>query len=152
MNPDGSGQVDISNTTGGELNPTWSPDGTKIVFSANGGGTTTDIYTMHSDGSSVTRSRRPVRTTRRTLPGLRTANRSRSTVTTSAPRTIILMYTDGSNPYGPDGRRHAGLAIGPDADTDPHTYPYPRRHLPRQPGHDHQNLGARLSITGHLRE
>ena len=49
MHEDGSGQTMIAEATqGGSL--AWSPDGTKLVFSADGG-----IYTVNADGSGETR-------------------------------------------------------------------------------------------------
>jgi len=51
VNPDGSGQVDLTpNDPGDEQNPSWSPDGTKLVFEAVRGGSS-DIYVINADGS-----------------------------------------------------------------------------------------------------
>jgi Tol biopolymer transport system component len=59
MNPDGSRFTQLTNTTGINRYPSWSPDGTKIVFGSN---TVTvdnptgdyEIYVMNADGSGVT--------------------------------------------------------------------------------------------------
>jgi TolB protein len=50
MKPDGSNK---SRLTGGDA-PCWSPDGTKIAFSAKKNGNT-DVYFMNADGSGITR-------------------------------------------------------------------------------------------------
>jgi hypothetical protein len=55
----GSNQTDISNNPKSDLNPTWSPDGSKIVFASlrattsHPSGTNGDIFTMNPDGSNV---------------------------------------------------------------------------------------------------
>jgi formylglycine-generating enzyme required for sulfatase activity len=54
MNPDGSGQVQLTDTTGENTTPSWSPDGTQIVFASNRDGNW-EIYVMNADGSSQTR-------------------------------------------------------------------------------------------------
>jgi Tol biopolymer transport system component len=51
MNADGSNQVDITNTATDELQPSWSPDGTKIAFTSLSSGNY-DIWTMNADGSN----------------------------------------------------------------------------------------------------
>jgi dipeptidyl aminopeptidase/acylaminoacyl peptidase len=65
MNPDGTGQVNLTNTGAFETDPAWSPDGTKVAFSSHrdpseedcGGGVpcNTEIYVMNADGTNQTR-------------------------------------------------------------------------------------------------
>lgn len=50
MNADGSNPIDL----GPGNSPSWSPDGTKIVF-ADGNGETSDLWTMNADGTDKTR-------------------------------------------------------------------------------------------------
>jgi Tol biopolymer transport system component len=61
MNPDGSGQTPITDNSGGtiespriDFNPTWAPDGTKLVFSRRQGDDVS-VYTINVDGSGLTR-------------------------------------------------------------------------------------------------
>src|SRR6478735_7502945 len=52
-NPDGSDEVNLTQTDRGrEMDPTWSPDGSRIAFASNRDGNF-DIYTMAADGSDV---------------------------------------------------------------------------------------------------
>jgi Tol biopolymer transport system component len=56
-NADGSGKTDLTNTMSvGELNPVWSPDGTKIVYVAQPAevGSNRDLFVMNADGSGQT--------------------------------------------------------------------------------------------------
>ena len=50
MNADGSGQVNLTNTSAPEHDPNWSPDGSKIVFKDG----TRGFLVMNADGSGVT--------------------------------------------------------------------------------------------------
>jgi WD40-like Beta Propeller Repeat len=54
MNPDGTGQTNITNNLASDAAPAWSPDGTKIAFTSarDGNG---EIYTMNADGTGQTK-------------------------------------------------------------------------------------------------
>jgi hypothetical protein len=54
MNPDGSVVTNLTNSNSvGELQPAWSPDGTKIAFYSDSSGNL-DVFTMNADGSGQT--------------------------------------------------------------------------------------------------
>jgi len=56
MNSDGSNQTRLTVNSAVDLQPQWSPDGTKIVFrSERDGGGLSSIYVMNADGSNQTR-------------------------------------------------------------------------------------------------
>jgi Tol biopolymer transport system component len=56
VNADGSGLVDLTaDSPAIDMDPAWSPDGTKIAFASNRGGTNFDLYVMNADGSGVTK-------------------------------------------------------------------------------------------------
>jgi len=64
MNSDGSNVKRLTNTTVSNYKPTWSPDGSKILFTstrdaadptARGIGASWEIYIMNADGSNVKR-------------------------------------------------------------------------------------------------
>jgi Tol biopolymer transport system component len=54
MNPDGSGQVRLTNNPALDYTPAFSPDGTRIAFSSDRDGNQ-EIYVMNADGSGQTR-------------------------------------------------------------------------------------------------
>jgi dipeptidyl aminopeptidase/acylaminoacyl peptidase len=58
MNPDGSGQVNLTRTPFEDFGPEWSPDGSKIAFLTERDDTVNnraEIYTMNPDGSGQLR-------------------------------------------------------------------------------------------------
>ncbi len=54
MNPDGTGQVTLTNATGDER-PSWSPGGDKLVFASTRDDPNGEIYTMNADGIGLQR-------------------------------------------------------------------------------------------------
>jgi Tol biopolymer transport system component len=57
INPDGSGQVNLTNNPAPDFTPEWSPDGSKIVFYRNLGlapRQDLDVFVMNADGSGQT--------------------------------------------------------------------------------------------------
>ncbi len=56
MNPDGSGQIRLTDNPGRDLNPVWSPEGERIAFRSDrqGDGPGYDIYVMNADGGTQT--------------------------------------------------------------------------------------------------
>ena len=52
MNPDGSGQVNLTHHRAADFNPVWSPTGEQILFVSNRN-KTVDLYIMDADGRNV---------------------------------------------------------------------------------------------------
>ena len=53
-NPDGSGKIQITSNAADDVDPVWSPNGTKIAFISKRDGNF-EIYVMNADGSNQTR-------------------------------------------------------------------------------------------------
>ena len=121
MNPDGSGRTNLTNDGDGDAEdrmPAVSPDGTKVAFASDRGGTD-EIYVMDADGSD------PVNITNNTTydtapswspDGSKIAIQSMPDGTDNE---VVVMGSDGANPtnltndeaddydpaFSPDGRR-----------------------------------------------
>src|ERR1700752_3279989 len=54
MNNDGSGQMNLTNNLAEDIDPTFSPDGTRIAFASARDGNN-EIYIMNADGTNQTR-------------------------------------------------------------------------------------------------
>ena len=54
MNPDGSGETNLTSNATSDGSPAWSPDGQRIAFASNRDGNS-EIYVMNADGSAPTR-------------------------------------------------------------------------------------------------
>ena len=55
MNPDGSGQVNLTRHREHDYAPVWSPTGRQILFASERGANISDLYVMDADGDSVRR-------------------------------------------------------------------------------------------------
>jgi Tol biopolymer transport system component len=54
VNADGSGETRLTNSAGIDRNPSWSPDGSRVVFESKRDGNY-EIYAVNSDGTGTTR-------------------------------------------------------------------------------------------------
>jgi Tol biopolymer transport system component len=128
MNADGSGQRRLTQNPAKDVSPVWSPDGRRIAFASDRGGTRfSDIYVMNADGS------RPHRLTRSpaddTSPAWSPNGRKIAFVSDRGTgfdynTNIWVMNADGSHPrqltdalsvahdpaWSPDGRKIAFAA------------------------------------------
>lgn len=55
MNPDGSGLRNLTNDPASDENPSWAPDGLRIVFSSDRIGGQAELFVMNTDGQELTR-------------------------------------------------------------------------------------------------
>ena len=105
---DGSGQTNLTNNPAADLQPSWSPDGTKIGFASKRDGNY-EIYVMNADGSS------PMRLTVNTWNDLQPAWSPDGT------KVAFVSYRDGNaeiyemNPDG-SGQTNLSKSAGPDSD------------------------------------
>ena len=53
MNADGSGQTRLTNNGATDVWPSWSPDGSQILFSSGQTVTGLDLYVMNADGTNM---------------------------------------------------------------------------------------------------
>jgi len=53
MNIDGTNQKQLTSSEGAKWYPSWSPDGSKLIFSSTSENGERNIYMMDKDGSSV---------------------------------------------------------------------------------------------------
>jgi dipeptidyl aminopeptidase/acylaminoacyl peptidase len=119
MNPDGTGQINLTNTVGSVNNePSWSPDMTKLAFQSNRDGNF-EIYVMNSDGSGVTRltsnttndlfpTWSPVGNKiafQRSVPGVGTEIYTMNVDGTAQTRLTDNAVNDGSPAWSPDGTK-----------------------------------------------
>jgi TolB protein len=54
MNADGSSVTRVTDTSGSDSSPVWSPDGTRIAFESFREGKS-EVYVVNADGSGLTR-------------------------------------------------------------------------------------------------
>ena len=55
MNDDGTNALALGLPADGSFDPSWAPDGKRVLFNSTRGETTTSIYIMNADGTGVTR-------------------------------------------------------------------------------------------------
>ena len=54
MNMDGSELINLTNNPGDDINPKWSPDGSKISFTSDRDGGVNSVFVMNADGTNQT--------------------------------------------------------------------------------------------------
>jgi len=98
MNADGTNPVRLTGGIYRDLDPDWSPDGTKIAFISGNDFTAYDIYVMNADGTNPVRlTQSPGYPAPRWSPdGTKIAFYSRSAP--DGPDDIYVMNADGTNP------------------------------------------------------
>ncbi len=131
MDADGGRQAQLTKLAGDESSPQWSPDGTRVAFSASEGGGASDIYVTDADGENLrqithTDSCEDIPTW--SPDGTRLLVVSASDCEDEFTAALVVMSADGSNPkqlvaapalwpdWSPDGRRI--VYTGPNAAGD----------------------------------
>lgn len=118
MDSDGNNVARLTSTPGDEVQPSWSPDGSKIVFVSDQTGNK-EVYVINADGSGLTRLT-STQSAREYSPawspdGKRIAFESN----VSGSNEIYVMNVDGSNPTRlvnlPDGAQSTDPAWSPDS-------------------------------------
>lgn len=118
MNADGTGETRLTTATGKDQTPSYSFDGSKIVFVSfrDGESLGGEIYTMNADGSNQTRL---TTNTSADLEPKFTPDGSRIMYFSAGSQSIMIMNADGSNPMlVTGGGAPASFAPQPDADGD----------------------------------
>ncbi|MXY27099.1 hypothetical protein F4Y59_02915 [Candidatus Poribacteria bacterium] len=110
MNPDGSGQTNLTHHRGNDYTPAWSPTGRQILFASDRGGKVSDIYVMDAAGDSIRRV-------------FRTRMERRHPVWSPDGEQIAYYRVDGGEiaiyTASIDGRNEKRIAIGMDPDWAP---------------------------------
>lgn len=55
INADGTGETRLTDNPGFDLEPAWSPDGQRVVFTSHRDGDELELYTVRLDGTGLTR-------------------------------------------------------------------------------------------------
>jgi Tol biopolymer transport system component len=129
MNADGSGEKRLTNDTGFDGMPAFSPDGKRIVFISDRGNGSRQIWIMNAEGSG----QKQLTDTQETTPSdpVFSPDGTKIAAVSSADQRIYIMNADGSNPvklktstdaatpaFSPDGKKivfssyHPGVGPG----------------------------------------
>ncbi len=113
MDPDGANQTRLTNNAAYDMDPSWSPDGTKIAFASDRDGNF-EIYVMNADGSNQTRL---------------TNNSAKDLGPHWSPDSTKIAFSSDRDGNGeiyvmnPDGSNQTRLTFVPEEDGDPNWSP-----------------------------